>query len=112
MAVLIASATTESIGANTKSADRVSGQYQHVGRGKFILVAYPSATGMNATLSVGGITVINDLPVGWFGTTGSMDLSAHVVVAQVLNGGRVELYFRNTTSGAITVDYQLMFEPQ
>lgn len=112
MAVVIAAATTETVAAYTKTADRVSGQYQHIGKGKISLVAFPSATGMNATLSVGGITLINDQPLPWFGTTGSMDLSANVVVSQVVNGGRVELYFRNTTEGALTTDYQLMFEPQ
>jgi len=111
MAVLIASATTFSVGANAKSADQVSGQYQHVGRGKFTLIAFSSATGLNATCSIGGINLVNDLPIPFFGTTGSMDTSAHVIVSQVMNGGRVELFFRNTTAGALTTDYQLLFEP-
>lgn len=111
MAVTIVSDTTLSTAANTKTADLVSGQYQNVGKGKIILVVYPSATGMNVTLSCGGITLINDQPVGWFGTTGSMDLSAHVMCSQLVNGGKVELYLRNTTAGALTTDYQLMFEP-
>lgn len=112
MAVTIVSATTESVAAYTKTADKVSGQYENVGKGKIILAALPSATGMNATLSVGGITVINDQPLPWFGTTGTMSLSDNVVTSQLLNGGKVELFFRNTTVGALTVDYQLMFEPQ
>ena len=111
MAVIIKAATTESIAAYTKSADLVSGQYENVGKGKVILAALSSATGMNVTLSVGGITVINDQPLPWFGTTGAMSLSDNVVCAQMLNGGKVELFFRNTTVGALTVDYQLMFEP-
>ena len=32
MAIVVASGTAVSIVANTKSADQVSGQYQHVGR--------------------------------------------------------------------------------
>jgi len=111
MAVLIAAATTFSVAANTKSADQVSGQYQHVGRGKFTLISFSSATGLNVTCSVGGINLINDLPHPFFGTTGGMDTSAHVIVSQVMNGGRVELFYRNTTAGALTVDYQLLFEP-
>lgn len=111
MAVVIASGTSVSVSANSKSADRVSGQYQHVGKGKFTLIAFPSATGMNITASVGGINLVNDEPAPYFGTTGSMDASAHVVTSQVLNGGRVELFFRNTTGGAITVDYVLLYEP-
>jgi len=111
MAVVIASGTTTSVAANTKSADQVSGQYQHVGKGRFTLVCFPSATGINITCSVGGINLVNDKPAPYFGTTGSMDASAHVVSSQVLNGGRVELFFRNTTGGALTVDYVLLYEP-
>ena len=111
MPVTIAAATTESIAAYTKSADLATGQYENVGAGKIILVALPSATGMNVTLSVGGVTLINDQPLPWFGTTGAMDLSANVVCAQQVGGGKIELFFRNTTVGAVTVDYQLMFEP-
>lgn len=111
MAVVIASGTTVSVAANTKSADQVDGQFQNVGKGKFTLLAFPSATGMNITCSVGGINLVNDLPSPYFGTTGSMDASAHVVTSQVMAGGRVELFFRNTTGGALTVDYVLMFEP-
>lgn len=111
MAVTIVSATTTSIGAYTKSADLVTGQYENIGPGKLILVALPSATGMNVTLSVGGVTLINDQPSPWFGTTGSISLSDNVICSQQVGGGKVELFFRNTTVGALTVDYQLMFEP-
>lgn len=111
MAVTIVSATTESVAANTKTADRVSGQYENVGPGKLILAALPSATGMNISLSVGGVTLINDQPAPWFGSTGSISLSDNVVCSQQIGGGKVELFFRNTTGGALTVDYQLMFEP-
>ena len=112
MAVTVVAATTESVGANTKTADRVSGQYENVGKGKVSLVALPSATGMNVTLSIGGVTIINDQPIPWFGTTGGMDLSAHVMASQLIAGGKIEMFFRNTTGGALTVDYQLMFDPQ
>lgn len=112
MAVVVASGTTTAVGANTKTADLVSGQYQNVQKGKLTLVAYPAETALNASLSIGGITLINDLPISWFGTTGSMDLSAHVVLSQEVLGGKIELYFRNTGASATqTVDYQLLFEP-
>ncbi len=111
MAVTIVSETTNSVTANVKTADEVSGQYENVGPGKIILAALSSATGMNVTLSVGGITIINDQPIPWFGTTGTMSLSDNVVTAQDLAGGKVEMFFRNTTGGTLTVDYQLMFEP-
>jgi len=112
MAVTVVAATSESVGANTKTLDRVSGQYENVGKGKVSLVTLPSATGMNVTLSIGGVTIINDQPIPWFGTTGSMDLSAHVMASQLIAGGKIEMFFRNTTGAALTVDYQLMFDPQ
>jgi hypothetical protein len=111
MAVQVAAGTTIADAANTKIGDLVSGQYQTVGPGKLTLVALPSATGMSCTLSIGGVTLINDQPVPWFGTTGSMSLSDNVVISQAVGGGKIELYFRNTTAGALTVDYQLLFEP-
>ena len=112
MAVTIVSDTTLSTAANTKTVDLVSGQYENVGKGKVILAILTSATGINVTLSVGGITIINDQPVPWFGTTGTMSLSDNVMTSQLLNGGKVEMFFRNTTDAALTADYQLMFEPQ
>ena len=111
MAVTIVSDTTLSTAANTKTADLVSGQYENVGKGKIILAALSSATGLNVTLSVGGITLVNDQPIPWFGTTGGMSLSDNVVTSQEIGGGKVEMFLRNTTGGALTCDYQLMFEP-
>ena len=111
MAITIASGTTISTAANTKSADLITGQYQFVGKGKVTLVARGSATGMNATLAVGGITLHNDLPIPYFGATGAMSVNDHVVVSQVMNGGRVEFFLRNTTAGALTTDYTILFEP-
>lgn len=112
MGVIVASNTSESVAANTKTSNEVSGQFENVGAGRITFAALSSATGMNVTLSIGGITLINDMPIPFFGTTGTMSLSDNVVVSQALkSGGRVELYFRNTTGGALTVDYQLLFEP-
>ena len=111
MAVIVASSIAETVAANTKTADLVSGQYQNVQKGKLTLVALPSAAGVLATLSIGGITLINDLPVGWFGASGTMDLSAHVVLSQEVLGGKIELYFRDTSGAGKTCDFQLMFEP-
>jgi len=112
MAVTIVSDTTLSTAANTKTADLVSGQYENIGKGKIILAVLSSATGLNVTLSVGGITIINDQPVPWFGSTGTMSLSDNIMTSQLLNGGKVEMFLRNTTGGILTADYQLMFEPQ
>ena len=111
MAITIASDVTISTAANTKTADLVTGQYQFVQKGKVTLVARGSAAGMNATLSVGGIALHNDLPIPYFGTTGALSVNDHVVVSQVMNGGRVEFFLRNTSGGALTTDYTILFEP-
>ena len=111
MAVVIDTETALSTAANTKTADLVSGQYEFVKKGKFTLAALGSATGMNVELRIGGITVIGDQPIPWTGTAGGLDISAHVMASQVLEGGRVELFLRNTTGGALTVDLILLFDP-
>jgi len=112
MALVVATQTALSTAANTKTADLVSGQYEFVGKGKFTLAVLGSATGMNVELRIGGITIIGDNAIPWTGTAGGLDLSAHVMASQALNGGRVELFLRNTTGGALTTDLVLMFEPQ
>ena len=111
MAVVVDTETALSTAANTKSADLVSGQYEFVGKGKFTLAALGSATGMNIELRIGGVTVVGDQPIPWTGTAGTLDLSAHVIASQTLDGGRVELFLRNTTGGALTTDLILLFEP-
>lgn len=111
MAVVINTQTALSTAANTKTADLVSGQYEFVKKGKFTIAAIGSATGMNVELRIGGITVIGDQPIPWTGTAGTLDLSAHVMASQVLEGGRVELFLRNTTAGALTTDLILLFDP-
>jgi len=111
MAITIASGVTISTAANTKSADLITGQYQFVGKGKVTLVARGSVIGMNAQLSVGGISLHNDLPIPFFGATGGLSINDHVVCSQVMNGGRVEFFLRNTTGGAVTTDYTILFEP-
>ena len=111
MALVVASGTAVSTAANTKSADQVSGQYQHVGKGKFTLVALGSATGMLIDCRVGGISLVADQSIPYTGTAGTIDASAHIMANQVLNGGRVELFLRNGTGGALTTDFILFFEP-
>lgn len=110
MAVVIHSETALSVVANTKTADLVTGQYEFVGKGKFTLAVLGSATGMNVELRVGGITVIGDQAIPWTGTAGGLDISAHVMASQALNGGRVELFLRNTTGGTLTTDVLLLFD--
>lgn len=110
MAVVVASGTASSTAANTKSSDLISGTYQFVGKGKVTLIARGSATGMNAALLVGGVALINDQPIPYTGTAGALSVNDHVVCSQVMAGGRVEFYLRNTTGGALTTDYIVYFE--
>lgn len=112
MAIVVASGLSTP-GANTKTADLVSGTYQFVGKGRITLVAKGSVAGINATLLVGGIALVNDLPVMSYGTAGTISVNDNILASQVMNGGRVELFLRNTTATAgTTCDYLLLFEPQ
>lgn len=111
MAVVIDTETALSTAANTKTLDLVSGQYEFVGKGVFTLACLGSATGMNVELRIGGITIVGDQPIPWTGTAGTISIADNVMASQQLNGGRVELFLRNTTAGALTVDLILLFEP-
>jgi hypothetical protein len=111
MAVVIASGTALSTAANTKTADLIAGTYQFVGKGKVTVVAKGSATGMNVSCLVGGIAMVNDQAIPYTGTAGTISINVNIMTSQVMNGGRVELYLRNTTGGALTTDYLILFEP-
>lgn len=111
MAVVIAAGTAVSTAANTKSADQVAGSYQHVGHGKITLICKGSATGMYITCLVGGIALVQDQPIPFTGTAGTISVNDNIMCSQMMRGGRVELFLRNTTGGALTTDYQLLYEP-
>ncbi len=111
MAVLVASGMTYSQAAYTKSADLITGRNQYVGKGRIQLVARGSAIGMNCTLNVGGVALADDLPLPFIGTTGAMSVKDHVIIDQVVAGGRIEFFLRNTTVGALTTDYAVYFTP-
>jgi hypothetical protein len=98
-------------GANTKTADLVSGTYQFVGKGKVTLVAKASITGILATCLVGGVALVNDQMIPFTGTAGTISVNDNIVASQVMNGGRIELYLRNNTATAgTTADYMLLWE--
>jgi hypothetical protein len=110
MATLIASGTGTSVAAGAKSANLVSGTFENLPKAKVTLACRGSATGLFVTLMVGGIPIINDQPVLMFGATGNLDISAHINASAVAGPGRAELYFRNSTVGALTIDYALFAE--
>ncbi len=111
MAVLVASGMTVSTAANTKTADLITGRNQYVQKGRIQLVARGSAIGMNVTLNVGGVALSDDLAIPFFGATGALSVKDHVVIDQVVAGGRIEMFLRNTTGGALTTDYAVYFTP-
>ena len=111
MAILVASGMTVSTAAYTKTADLVSGRNQYVGKGRLVVVARGSAIGMNITVNVGGVALADDTALPFIGTTGALSVKDHVIVDQVVAGGRVECFLRNTTVGALTTDYAIYFTP-
>lgn len=111
MAIMV-SAGISTPGANTKTADLVSGTYQFVQRGYITLVAKASATGINATINVGGMPLVNDMLIPYTGTAGTISVKDNVMAQQFTNGGRIELYLRNTTGTAgTTCDYAVYYDP-
>jgi hypothetical protein len=111
MAIVVATGSAVNVAANTKSADQVTGRNQYVGKGRIQLIAKTSATGMNYTLNVGGVSLIDDQIVPFTGTAGTLSINDNIVLDQVVAGGRVELFLRNTTGGALTNDYVIYFTP-
>jgi len=111
MAIVVASGSAVSIAANTKSSDQVTGRNQYVGKGRLQVIGKTSATGMNWTVNVNGVSLMDDQIVPYTGTAGTISVNDNVLLDQVVSGGRVELFLRNTTGGALTNDYIIYFTP-
>lgn len=96
-----------SVAANSVSSNQVSGQtYEFLDRPMNLrLAAASSAAGINCTLIVGGVVVVNDQPI-------SQANRFPIIPDDVVTGlrravGRIILTFRNTTAGALTVNFAL-----
>ena len=111
MAILVGSGMTVNTGAYTKTADLVSGRNQYVGKGRLQVCARGSAIGMNITINAGGVALADDTALPFIGTTGNLSVKDHVIIDQVIAGGRIECFLRNTTAGALTTDYAIYFTP-
>lgn len=114
MAIVVASGVTLSLATGVKSADQVTGRNQYVGKGRIQFAARGSAaaaTGIRSTLNVGGVALIDDQLVPYAGTTGALSIRDHMVLDQVVAGGRVECFFRNDSAGILTVDFLILFTP-
>lgn len=111
MAYPIASNMTLSVAANSDSADQITPTYQFIGPGILKLIVKGSAIGLNAVVKVGGTPIVDNQKIPYTGTTGTLDQLANVMMEQKVRGGRVEFFLRNTTGGALTADFILLFEP-
>jgi len=114
MAIVVASGTTLSLTTGLKSADQVTGRNQYVGKGRLQVCARASAAaalGIRCTVNVGGVALIDDQMIPYAGTTGALSVRDHMIIDQIVAGGRVECFFRNDSAGTLTVDYLIMFTP-
>ncbi len=114
MAIVVASGCTLSTAANTKTADLVTGRNQYVGKGRLQVFAKASAaaaTGMLITVNCGGVALADDSRIPYAGTTGTLSTNDNSILDQVVAGGRVELFLRNDSAGALTTDYLITFTP-
>ena len=100
-------------GANTTTSELNTGDYQYAPRkGILTIVAKGSAAGINAQLTVGGAVVVNDQPVIFVGTTGTITVKDNVIAQVGVNqGSKISFKLRNTTATAgTTCDYMAFFD--
>lgn len=113
MGVVVASGVGVSTAANTRSADQISGTYQFLpSDGTVTIYARGSATGMKVQLFANGQALANDLDVAFFGSSGALSMNDHELASfDVPAGARLEFFLRNSTTGALTTDYLVVFDP-
>jgi hypothetical protein len=95
-----------SVAANAVSANQVAGQlFEFLDRPtRLLLAAASSAAGINCTLLVGGVAYVNDQPIS---QANRFPIIPDDVVTAERARGRIVLTFRNTTAGALTVNWSL-----
>ena len=111
MGLVVASAMTLSLTANTTSAEQVSGNLEFLGKGILRLYAKASAIGVNAQFKIQGMPVVDNMQIPMTGTTGTLSRQDNMLAETPINGGRCSLKFQNTTGGNLTVDYIVDFTP-
>jgi hypothetical protein len=114
MAIVVSAGNTLSLTTGLKTSDQVTGRNQYVGKGRLQVAARASAaaaTGIRMTLNCGGVALSDDAMIPYAGTTGGLSIRDHMIIDQVVAGGRVECFFRNDSAGTLTVDYVIMFTP-
>ena len=94
-----------SVAANSVSTNQVAGQlYEFLQRpSSLVLSGTSSAAGINATLIIGSIAIVNDQPIS---QANRFPILPDDIITRIRNAtGRIILTFRNTTGGALTVNW-------
>lgn len=107
----IASGVTYSLTTYLKSANLITGRNQFLPKGTITIIARGSAVGMKCSFIVGGVAIVDDQVIPYFGATGSLDASVHIVANQAIAGGVAEFYLFNNSAGTLTTDYTILFTP-
>lgn len=111
MAIVVETGAKYAVAGNAKTDNVVTGDYEFTGPGVLTLVVRAKAAGLNVSLSTAGASLVNDKVIPFTGTAGNLSVSEHVLVNQEIQGGKVDLSFRNTTTTDTTVDFLLDFTP-
>ena len=95
-----------SVAANSVSANQLAGKiYEFLDRpANILLAAAAAAVGVNATLLVGGVAVVNDESIS---QANRFPVLPDDVVTQERGLGRLILTFRNTTAAPILVNWSM-----
>lgn len=93
-----------SVPANSVSANQLAGElYEFVSRPtRITLLAAAAAVGLRATFLIGGVAVVNDQDVS---QANRFPVTPDDVMTSEVGMGRLTLTFRNTTAGAIVVNW-------
>ena len=115
MGLIIVNGTALSVAANSVSSGQIqTSTYQFIPfDGTLRFAARGSATGINASMSAAGQTLCNDQPLPYTGTAGAISILDHEIAAvPIEQGSRAELRFRNSTAGALTVDFIVVLDTE
>lgn len=95
-----------SVAANSVSTNRLSGRlYEILSRpANLLLAAAGAADGLRVSFLIDGVAVVNDAPIS---RANRFPVIPDDVVTEEQGIGRLILTFRNTTVGAILVDWSL-----
>lgn len=99
------SGNATAVAANATSTNVLAGQiFEFLDRPtRLILAAVGSAAGLNVTLLIGGVAIVNDQPIS--GANRFPILPDDIVTKIRGARGRIVLTYRNTTAGALTVSW-------